>query len=211
MEKLKAGLIANGIEGLDKLYQSNAQIDYELLPVGGDFNPDLEPFDLLIAPNGTDHVAMYRIRKKVQEFLAQGKTLFCFDGWFTDWVPGNRWIMDNSKKTIDIRYSIRDDHFGLAHAFNIKDLNFSHGISGWWACGYIVPAAGASVLIEDTWQRPLVVLDDDTTNGLMVLSASGPLADLSYATTDDEKSYRAMAQLYQSLLRLVQKRKIAQL
>jgi hypothetical protein len=59
------------------------------------------------------------------------------------------------------------------------------------------------VLIEDTWQRPLVVVDEVTTNGIMVLSASGPLADLSYATTDDSKAYEAMSNLYKALINVI--------
>ncbi len=208
MKKLKAAIISNGIEGLDHLYQSNEKVNYQILEVTRNFNPDLASYDLLIAPNGTDHVALFRIRDKVADFLAAGKTLFCFDGWFTDWIPGNRWIMDNSKKTIDVRYKIKDDPYGISRHFHIADLNFSHGISGWWACGYIEPAPGAKVLIEDTWGRPLVVVDETTTNGLMVLSASGPLADLSYATTDDDKAYQAMSDLYRAILQLAQNLKM---
>ncbi len=203
MKPLQAAIISNGIEGLDRLYRPNQWVEYRLLTVDADFRPDLSPYDLLIAPNGADHIALYRNRDQINEFLHAGKALFCFDGWFTDWVPGNRWIMDNSKKTIDVRYTVKDDPFGIGEQFSVEDLNFSHGISGWWACGYIEPAPGASVLLEDTWERPLVVIDDQTTNGIMVLSASGPLADFSYATTDDNRAYQAMQDFYHALLRFV--------
>ena len=53
-------------------------------------------------------------------------------------------------------------------------------MSGWWACGYIKPNPGADVVIEDTWHRAIVVLDDVSTNGRMLLTASGPLADMTY-------------------------------
>ncbi len=201
--RLKAAIIYNGIEGLDQLYRDNELVAYDLLEVTASFQPDLTDYGLLVVPNGSDQVALYRIRDLIADFLAAGKTLFSFDGWFTDWVPGNRWIMDNSKKTIDIRYRIKDDPFGISHHFNVEDLNFSHGISGWWACGYIKAAPGALVLLEDTWGRPLVVIDQFTTAGTMVLSASGPLADFSYATTDDDKAYQAMADFYRSLLHFV--------
>jgi hypothetical protein len=202
-QPLRGAIISNSIEGLDQLYRSDHRIQYDILEITADFQPDLSAYQVLIAPNGTDHVALYRMRDRIHKFLDRGGALLCCDGWFTDWVPGNRWVMDNSRKTIDVRYTLREDPFGVEEQFNIQDLNFSHGISGWWACGYIEAAPGATVLIEDTWQRPLVVVDEVTTNGIMVLSASGPLADLSYATTDDSKAYEAMSNLYKALLNVI--------
>ncbi|MEO6760670.1 MAG: hypothetical protein ABIO24_14525 [Saprospiraceae bacterium] len=204
---IQALIISNGIEGLANLYRPNAEIHYDWAEVGPDFHPDLTGYDLLIVPNGADHVAMYRIREQVQAFLAAGGTLFCFDDWFTDWVPGHRWIMDNTQKSMDVRYKIKDDPFGLARQFRAEDLNFSHGISGWWSCGYIEATERGSVFLEDTWGRPLVVIDDTTTNGLMVLTASGPAADISYATTDDDAADRAMTELYRAFLTLVPRKK----
>ncbi len=204
---LKALLISNGIEGLSLLYRSNDTIQYDVIEIDENFNPNLSDYDVLIAPNGTDHIAFYRIKDKVRAFLDHGGTLLCCDGWFTNWIPNNRWIMDNTKKTIDVRYKIKDDPFGLSEHFNIEDLTYSNGISGWWACGYIEPAPNASVFIEDTWGRPLVVIDDSSTNGLMILTASGPAADLSYATTDDDKAHKAMTDLFKAFIHLIQHHK----
>lgn len=207
-QPIRALIISNGIEGLSNLYQSNEIIHYDWVETGPQFQPELSGYDLLIVPNGSDHVAMYRIREQLRAFLDAGGTLFCFDGWFTDWVPGHRWVMDNTEKSIHVRYKVKDDPFGLAQLFSAEDLNFSHGISGWWACGYIEKQAYGHVLLEDTWGRPLVVIDDTTTNGLMVLTASAPAADLSYATTDDDAAHRAMSDLYRALLTLVSKSKM---
>ncbi len=203
MQPIKALLISNGIEGLPKMFQANERIQYTLAEIDRDFDPDLQDYDLVIAPNGTDHVALYRIRHKIRQFLDHGGTLFCFDGWFTDWIPGNRWVMDNSKKTVDIRYCIQEDSAGLAQHFSIDHLNYTHGISGWWACGYIEPAGGAEVLIADTWGRAMMVIDRVSTPGLIVLTASGPLGDFGYGTTDDGGSTQAMSDLYQAILPLV--------
>ena len=207
-QPLKALLVSNGIEGLNKLYVSNDVIHYDLVEIDANFKPDLSPYDVLIAPNGTDHVAFYRIKESVKQFLDNGGTLLCCDGWFTNWIPNNRWIMDNSKRTMDVRYRLKDDPFDVARYFNVEDLNFSNGISGWWACGYIEPAPNASVLIEDTWGRPLVVIDDSSTNGLMILTASGPAADLSYATTDDDKAYKAISDLFGAFIHLIHQHKM---
>lgn len=201
---IRALIISNGIEGLHSLYQPTEAILYDWVEVTPNFNPKLDGYDLLIVPNGSDHIALYRIKDRIKAFLDAGGALFCFDGWFTDWVPGYRWLMDNTQKSIDVRYKIKDDPFQLSQQFEVEDLNFSHGISGWWACGYIECVSPLGhVLIEDTWGRPLVVIDETTTAGLMVLTASAPAADLSYATTDDGAAEKAMTDLYHALLGLI--------
>ncbi|MFK7924813.1 MAG: hypothetical protein AB8H47_22835 [Bacteroidia bacterium] len=200
---IKALLVHNHIEGLTETYQSSERIQYDFAYVEQDFNPDLTPYDLLVVPCGTDQVAMLKIKDKVKAFLEAGKTVFCFDGWFTDWLPQNRWILDNSKKTIDIRYHLKDDPYGLFNGVDINSLIYSNGISGWWACGYIEPAPAATILLEDTWQRPIMVMDDKTTPGKMIMTASGPLSDKTYGTTDDDASESDIARLYSNLLAFV--------
>lgn len=207
--KLKALLISNGIEGLLGLFQPNDRIEYSVAEVGPNFAPELEGYDVVIVPNGSDHVAMYRIRDRVARYLAGGGVVCCFDGWFTDWVPNHRWIMDNSQRTMDVRYRIREDLFGLGSQFSAEDLTFSHGISGWWSCGYIQADPRASVLLEDTWGRPLMVIDTVTTPGTLILTASGPLGDFSYATTDDSAADRAMVQLYRAVISFIWDQKFA--
>ena len=181
---LKALVISNNIEGLHRYYLSNEKIQYDMTEVTGDFGPDLSHYDILVVPNGSDHVAMLKIKDKIKAFLEEGKSLICCDGWFTNWVPGNQWIMDNSKKSIDTRYYLKEDPHRFFEGLDINEFIFSHGISGYWACGYIEPASDAQVLLEDTWQRPIIVLDQSTTRGTIFLTASGPLGDMAYEDTE---------------------------
>jgi len=174
-ETLKTSIIDNGIQGLKESFAPDTRLDYRFLPVNQPFEPDLTDTDLLIVPNGSDHLAMLEAKPRVQQLLDRGGALFCFDGWFTDWVPGNRWVMDNGKATRDIRYRVADDPTGLMRDLDIDEFTFHHGISGWWSCGYIEAAPGAWVLLEDTWGRPILVLDRVSTAGTLFLSASGPL------------------------------------
>ena len=196
---LQALLISNGLQGLEKYYVSNELVHYTTCLVTGDFNPDLTPYDLLVVPNGSDHVAMLKIKDQVRAFLDAGKALMCCDGFFTAWVPGNQWVMDNSRRTLDVRYTPGPDPHGLLENLHLDELNFSHGMSGWWSCGYIQAAPGAEVLLADTWQRPIVVLDEVSTPGRLLLTASGPLADVTYAG----KSDTALVALYRNFLRLL--------
>lgn len=196
---LHALLISNGLQGLEKYYVSNERVHYTTCLITKDFDPDLLPYDVLVVPNGSDHVAMLKIRDKVRAFLDAGRALVCCDGFFTAWVPGNQWVMDNSRRTMDVRYAPGTDRHHLLANLDLDQLNFSHGMSGWWACGYIQAAPGADVLLADTWQRPTVVLDEVSTNGRMLLTASGPLADVSYASQSDS----ALVALYRNFMQLL--------
>lgn len=197
---IKAAVINNGIVGLNLYFQSNDKVQYDYLEVGENLVEDFSAYDLLVVPNGTDQVAMLRMKNAVQSFLNQGKTLFCFDGWFTDWLPGNQWLMDNTKKTIDIRYHIKEDKYDLFANVDVNSFIYSNGISGWWACGYIEPATEAEVVLADTWERAIMILDEKSTPGKIFATASGPLGDSSYATTDDEASLSDLAKFYHNLL-----------
>lgn len=176
---LKALVIANGI-GSEEAYPAREGVSIDVVEVGPKFAPDLSGYDLVIAPNGTDHVALFRIREDIRKFLDRGGSLFCFCGWFLDWIPGHRWIHDNSHPTREMRHHAGEDPSGLLRGVDLTALDFDkHGISGWWACGYIEPAAGADILIRDPWGRALVVSDESTTNGFLLLTASGPVGDYS--------------------------------
>ena len=193
-------VIHNGIHELELMFQPTAEASYTFVRTGPGF-PErlaatLATADALLVPNGSDHVAMLDASNVVVEFLQAGKTLFCFDGWFTAWIPGNHWQMDNSRRTIEIRYQIGTDQHNILDGVAIDELIFNHGVSGWWACGFITPAANAEVLLTDTWGRAMVVLDEATTPGRMILTSSGPLADFRY----DGSNSNALSHLYRNLL-----------
>ena len=175
IQPLKTSIVDNGIQGLREGFVPDTRLAYHFLPITQPFEPDLSDTDLLIVPNGSDHLAMLKAKLQVQQLLDGGGALFCFDGWFTDWVPGNRWVMDNIRTTQDIRYRVGNDPTGLMRDLDIDEFNFHHGISGWWSCGYIEAAPEAWILLEDTRGRPILVLDRISTAGTIFLSASGPL------------------------------------
>lgn len=194
---LRGIIISNGI-GSENSFKNRSEITFDHIIVDKDFEVDLTSYDLLIVPNGADHVAMYRIRDQVQAMLQAGKAVFCFCGWFTDWLPGNRWMHDNTHPTRDVRHHIGHDSHNLLENFPLERLDQNeHGISGWWACGYIESSHPENVLIEDTWGRALVVVDERTTPGLMILTASGPLGD--FGTHSD---WGFLTELYENFLSL---------
>ncbi len=202
---LQALVVSNAIVGLNEAYVSNDRVEYRIEVITEDFNPDLSGIDLLIVPNGSDHVAMLRIKDQVHDFLEAGNTLFCFCGWFTNWIPGNQWKHDNTRATKDFLLAVRTDRYGLFDGLNLDKFNYNHGITGWWACGYIEANPEADVVLEDTWRRPIMVLDEVSTGGLMVLTASGPVGDYRRRPGIDD----GIAGLNQHLLELAARRKEA--
>ena len=198
---LSALVISNGIGAADA-YQSNADIRCDVVEVGTGFRFDATEYDVLLVPNGSDHVALLHARDDVRAFLDGGGALFCFCGWFTNWIPGNRWVHDNTHPTRDVRHRLGTDRHGLFAGVDLAKFDHNrHGISGWWACGYIEPAPGADAVLLDTWGRALVVLDETTTPGLILATASGPLGDFG------DYGGGALAAVYRNLLRYVASRR----
>jgi hypothetical protein len=174
---IDVAVVSNGIQGLSQAYATHPQGGYRSVRVqpGGLLSIGMP--DVLVVPNGSDHVAMHRARSEVHAMLTQGGTLVVPDGWCTPWVPGNRWHHDNRHPTHAMRHRVQTDRYGLLDGLDMSGFDFLNGISGWWSCGYIEPAPGADVLLEDPWGRALVVLDEETTPGRMLLTASAPLAE----------------------------------
>lgn len=195
---LHALIIDNGIGG-DRTFPDRPDLVFDRAVTGPDFAPDLSRYELLVVPNGCDHLAMYGVRDQVRAMLDAGKAVFCFCGWFTDWIPGNRWIHDNKYPTRDMRYFAANDPHGLLEGFDLASLDCNEqGISGWWACGSIETANEDSVLVRDTWGRAVIVADGSTTPGFLFLTASGPVGDFPQST-----SWGSLGSLYRNALNFV--------
>jgi hypothetical protein len=201
--QVQAAVVCNATGAADAYLATGSGSNFRRIPTGPAFALDLDGIDLLLVPNGTDHVAMARAVPAVLAFLERGGTLACFDGWVTPWVPGHEWVMDNQYRTIDVRYRAGRDRFGLLEGVDIEALTFRHGISGWWACGYIEAARGADLLLGDIWGRPIMVVDTTTTPGAMILTASGPVGP---ATEVADQSARALDRLYDNILKFAAQR-----
>lgn len=200
---LKAIVINSGTHDSEKAFISNEKVEYTHFYVDENFNPELAGFDLLITGNPTDHIALFKIKDKIYDFLQNGKALFCFSGWYLDYIPGNRWVMERDIKSIDIRYFKGKDQYGLLNNVNIDELIFQNGISGWWACGHIEASEKVDVILHDTLKRPIMILDEETTPGIIICTASGPLSD---RVRDEERKSNAVVQLYQNLIDFIIKK-----
>ncbi|MBA2408364.1 MAG: hypothetical protein H0V62_00815 [Gammaproteobacteria bacterium] len=194
---LKAALIDNGVVGVTGYFRDSEQVRYRIERVSDAWSPDFSGDDLVVVPNGADHVALFEVRDHIAAFLARGGTLACFCGFFTPWIPGNVWIHDNSKPLREVRYRVLDDPLGLMEGVELEQLTFeSHGISGWWACGHIQTAHPESIVLADNFDRVVMIADTRSTQGLIVTTASGPLGDW-----DPNTPSSGLQRLYRNIIR----------
>lgn len=200
--KLFGLIISNGTGNITPYLEHQPdKLSFVVAETGPDFSLQLDGIDVLLVPNGSDHVALGRAAATVRAFLDRGGMLLCFDGWVSSWVPGHTWVMDNRQRTVDTRYAIRTDRLGIMDGVDVDALTFRHGISGWWACGYIDSPAGADVVLDDQLGRAVIAIDTVTTNGIMVLTASGPVGP-SVRRSEPDASALALDRLYNNLVEL---------
>ena len=200
---INAAVVNSGVHGSKNGFKDNDQIKYTYLDITKNFNPDLSSFNLLLTGNPTDHVALYKIKDKIADFLDAGKSLFCFSGWYTNYIPGNRWVMERDIKSIDIRYYKESDKNNLLDGVNIDELIFMNGISGWWACGHIEASPNAEILLVDILNRPIMILDEQTTNGTIICTSGGPL---NGRKSKNEENLPAVNVLYNNLIDYIYKK-----
>ena len=200
---INAAVVNSGVHGSKSGFKDNDQIKYTYLDITKNFNPDLSSFNLLLTGNPTDHVALYKIKDKIADFLDAGNSLFCFSGWYTNYIPGNRWVMERDIKSIDIRYFKESDKNNLLDGVNIDELIFMNGISGWWACGHIEASPNAEILLVDILNRPIMILDEQTTNGTIICTSGGPL---NGRKSKNEENLPAVNVLYNNLIDYIYKK-----
>lgn len=197
---LSIAVVDNGIHGLRRFFVDSATRRYRFEPIVRAWTPTFAE-DVVIVPNGSDHLSLYRARHSFEAVLARGGAVLCFCGCYTPWLPGTVWRPDNTRPNRDVRYHVVNDPLGLMGDVDPQCLSTnSAGISGWWACGELVTAHAQSVVLADTWERAVLIADTRSTPGLIIATASGPLGDRG---DDDETGSAGTARLFRNILRAV--------
>lgn len=199
--KLQIAVIDNGVHGATS-YFADTDIDgvavrHRRERVVANWQPDFSADDVVLVPNGSDHVAMQAIAPTIARFLQGGGTVLCFCGFFLPWIPGHRWQQDNSKPLHNVVYQLINDPLGLCRGVDIEALSCNqHGIHGWWACGEIISERDDSCVLRDNFGRTVLIADHTSSAGLVIATASGPVGDL-----DPSAQASATQQLYRNCLR----------
>lgn len=175
---MQIALIHSGVAGTEQYYRGDAEHRYRCERIGADWQPCFDEDDVVLVPNGANHVALYEARAHLHHFLARGGALLCFCGFFTPWLPGNQWRHDIGRDLRQLRYRVVADDLQLFEGVEAEELcSDAHGIRGGWACGDIQTHHADSVVLMDNYQRTLLVADRRSTPGLIIATASGPLGD----------------------------------
>lgn len=194
--QLNAALIDSGVTGGVSYFGESPRVRYRVERITADWQPTFANDDLLIVPNGANHVALYEARHAIADFLQRGGVLFCFCGYFTPWLPGSVWTHDNRVALRDLEYEIVHDPLGLMRGVSAAALCCNpHGIRGGWACGEILADHADAVVLRDNFGRTLMIADRHSTHGLIVTTASGPLGD-----PDPSAPASATTQLFRNLI-----------
>ena len=196
---LQVAVVDNGIHGLRDRFVDSVAVSYRFEPITRGWSPRFAE-DVVIVPNGSDHLSLYRARHAIEAVLERGGAVLCFCGCYTPWLPGTHWRHDNTRPNREVRYQIARDPLNLMDGVDPHRLSTdSHGINGWWACGELITVDPQSVVLVDTWNRAVLVADTRSTPGLIVATASGPLGDGTSDAPDDDGTRR----LYRNLMRVV--------
>lgn len=175
---MKIAVLDNGPGYLRHVYRAERSPghDFSLVPALELADTDLEPFDVFIAPNGTDHVALFASKKKIRAFLDDRGIVMCFCGWVTDWIPGARWRMSTDIPLRTYAIAAPDPRHPLLAGVDLAEVNVTpEGKRGFWTCGHIEVGPGADVLMTDNRGRCVMFVDERTTSGAVIATASGPL------------------------------------
>lgn len=192
---MQIALIDNGTVDIPGYYGAGPELTYRPERITAHWQPNFDDDDVVLVPNGANHVALYEARHALENFLARGGALLCFCGFFTPWLPGNQWRHDINAPLNEVRYELVHDELGLFEGVDPDSLCCdTHGIRGGWACGTIATAHHSSVVLRDNFERVLVIGDRLSTPGLIIATASGPLWDAAPRTPADgaRRVYRNM-------------------
>lgn len=181
-------VLDNGIGYIGQVFSSENYPDhtFSVIPALELGSNDLGDVDMFIAPNGTDHVALFRNREKIRALLDSGGSLLCCCGWTTDWIPGNRWEMQTNIPLRTYEVSLPNPEHPILSGARSEELNISNGKRGFWACGHIEASPDAVPLMVNNLNEPIMIVDEGTTRGTIIATASGPLPAFGEGTTADD-------------------------
>ena len=193
---MNIAVLDNGIGYLAETYNADnfAGHSFTIIPALALGESDISGYDIFIAPNGTDHVALYRNRDKISDFLAGGGAVLCFCGWTTDWIPGSTWEMQYNIPLRTYEITFPDPEHPLLRGIRIDEVNINNGKRGFWVCGHINSAQDAEVLMVNNLNEPVMILDEHTTNGTIVATASGPLPTFEEHPGEERHSFDILFQ-----------------
>lgn len=207
---MRIAVLDNGIGYIPAAYSPERLAGHSvtIIPALALGSANLNDYDMFIAPNGTDHEALYRNRQAVRSLLDNGGAVLCFCGWNTDWIPGARWQMQMNIPLRTYEITFPNPEHPLLAGVCIDEVNISNGKRGFWTCGHIETSGNADVLMVNNLNEAVFIVDENTTNGCIIATASGPLPGFSEDTEGSRQ--HSFDILFDNILRYCGQRQVAE-
>lgn len=163
----------------------------------------IEDYDLVILPSSMQGEKIAHLRNELRQYLNKNGVVFCFSGTCIDYLPGNTWKIDEDIPSI--HYTLYDDTYGF---FKDVDLDILNGIDkhGWKSEGYIKSENDVQVVVCSYEQLPVMVVDEITTSGTIVITAGLGMLEKAVADLSHPKLEMELKKVYENMLTLVLQR-----
>lgn len=140
---------------------------------------DLTPYVGLIIGGAVDQEFLYLYRDLIRRFLDDGKVVAFSGHVFRSWLPGcGMFVPKRIRSVTDFAVHLVGSH-PLFAGVDENDLTFRRGVAGFFARGHHPPPEGAEILARLGEDEPIVYVDRNTTNGVILAHSGNDLIGYS--------------------------------
>ena len=167
---------------------------------------DLSAFVGLIITNYVDEDFMISHRSRLENYLEAGGVVFSLAEMSKSYLP-NAPIWHRSPTAIkDREIILTEPVYPMFEGIDPYDLNYRQGVKGFFTRGYFkdVPQE-ATVIVKDELDAPIIYVDRQSTNGVLIVGAG---TDLYQVYRDETSSANRLAtQIVETIRGEAKKRK----
>lgn len=166
--KVKTGAVYSGLSYQHGVLNQDEYHEIDILPVYDLPDIDLNDYDILIFPRGTDQEIAYSQRDRIRQFLDTGKTVISFGEVTEEWLPGCHWA--GVVPEDDGLLVIKDQHPVLEN-LEPEDLFWHKGSTGWCCHGHFADMKDVEILVTNSLGDPIMYIDRKSTKGIIIAAS----------------------------------------
>ncbi len=163
--------------------------EYAVLPVWELEAANLHDYAALWVPRESNQHELARNRSKLLQYLNDGGTIICFDEVNQQWLPVGSWTL----RPVNLDTVRVADHSMVAH--------LTADQVGWHSHGAYEAYADADVLVDDGEGGVMLLLDERTFSGKLLLGTMDPDCHAGFGTETTRPLLRAILACVHSLQR----------
>jgi hypothetical protein len=164
---------------------------------------DLSAFSGLAITNFTDEQFMVAHQHLFEQYLAKGGVIFSMAEMEKSYLP-NAPIWRRSKTPIrDREVIVTKPNYPMFKNITQYDLNYRQGVKGFFTRGYFEPSevpAHADIIVKDEMDAPLIYVDRESTNGVLIVGAGTDLYQMyRQETPDSSTAHRLTTTIFEAM------------